>query len=353
MAGSFQTQRTRSVMVASSVDPANRQRDYDAIKSGAGLVFLDNRLVVRVSGDDRISFLHGMCTADVKSLAPGKLARALFLTEHAHVIADCFIYALEEHALWLEVEQPRWAAIREHLERFLVADDVELEELDMVGMLDVEGPASIDVVAESVGDAARKLGQWQHLKCDGFRVANLPRYGGPAFTLIAERAALASLAERTKQLRPEIRELNAQTLEAVRVENGLALIGRDTDERTLALEARLEPAIAFDKGCYVGQETIERATARGSLKRRLYGLRIAGNEMPSPGALVQLGSKQVGRLTSVAPSPAAGIIGLAILHHSAWAMGTRVSVIGDKGTISGFVCELPFGQCGPGATSEA
>ena len=62
MAGSFQTQRTRSVMVASSVDPANRQRDYDAIKSGAGLVFLDNRLVVRVSGDDRISFLHGMCT---------------------------------------------------------------------------------------------------------------------------------------------------------------------------------------------------------------------------------------------------------------------------------------------------
>src|SRR6516164_8544610 len=129
MAGSFQTQRTRSVMVASSVDPANRQRDYDAIKSGAGLVFLDNRLVVRVSGDDRISFLHGMCTADVKSLAPGKLARALFLTEHAHVIAGCFIYALQEQELWLEVERPRWAAIREHLERFLVADDVELEAL--------------------------------------------------------------------------------------------------------------------------------------------------------------------------------------------------------------------------------
>ncbi|MBV8055254.1 MAG: hypothetical protein JO071_08460 [Deltaproteobacteria bacterium] len=339
--------------MASSVDPADTQREYDAIKSSAGIRLLEDRLVVRVSGDDRISFMHGMCTADMKSLAPGKLVRALFLTEHAHVIADCFIYALQEQALWLEVERPRWTAIRKHLERFLVADDVELEELDTLGLLDIEGPASIEMAAGIAGDAVRELKQWQHLECDGFRIANLPRYGEPAFTLIAGRTALAALAVRMKQSRPEICELNARTLEIIRIENGLALIGTDTNERTLALEARLEPAIAFNKGCYVGQETIERATAHGSLKRRLYGVRIDGSEIPSPGALIQLEGKEVGRLTSVALSPATGIIGLAILHHSVWAAGTCVPVAGSQGTITGSVCDLPFRQMRPIAANEA
>jgi folate-binding Fe-S cluster repair protein YgfZ len=109
----------------------------------------------------------------------------------------------------------------------------------------------------------------------------------------------------------------------------------------LALEARLEPAISFNKGCYVGQETIERATAHGALKRRLFGIRILGDRIPLPGAPIQLAGKEVGRLSSVASAPA-GIIGLTILHHSAWAAGTRVAIVGEHGTIDGLVCDLPF-----------
>jgi folate-binding protein YgfZ len=335
------------------MDPIDKQLAYDAISSGAGMRLLEDRLVVRVSGDDRISFMHGMCTADVKSLAPGNVTRALFLTEHAHVIADAFLYALHEEALWLEVERPRWAAIREHLERFLVADDVELEELSTLAALDVEGPASSEAVAECFGDAARELKLWQHLERDGFHIANLPRHGGPAFTIIAGRTALAALVERIKQSRTAIRELDTETLQTVRIENGLALVGTDTDERTLALEARLEPAIAFNKGCYVGQETVERATAHGSLKRRLCGLRVTGNEMPKAGAMIKLDGKVVGHLSSVVRSPAAGIIGLAILHHSAWAVGTCVAIVAAKGEVSGLVCELPFQQPHSVAKDEA
>ena len=338
--------------MAFSVDAATMQREYDAIKSGAGMRLMDDRLVVRVSGDDRVSFMHGMCSADVKSLLPGKLARALFLTEHAHVVADCFIYALQEQVLWLEVERPRWPLIREHLERFLIADDVEFEELDTLGVLDIEGPASIGAVTGRFCETAHELEQWQHLKHDGFQIANLPRYGGPAFTVIAERTVLAATAERMKKSFPEIPELNARTLDIIRVENGIALIGTDTNERTLALEARLEPAIAFNKGCYVGQETVERATARGALKRRLYGLRFVTKDMPSIGASIQLGDKEVGHLTSIAPSPAAGIIGLAILHHSAWAVGTSVSLTGANGMVTGRVCELPFQELPPSGGAE-
>jgi folate-binding protein YgfZ len=151
---------------------------------------------------------------------------------------------------------------------------------------------------------------------------------------------------------PSLRELHADTLEMLRIESGLARVGTDTKERTLALEARLEPAISFNKGCYVGQETVERATAHGSLKRRLCGLRLTGNEMPNPGAAIKLAGKDVGYLSSVTRSPEAGIIGLAILHHSAWAAGTPVSVVTDKGTLTGVISELPFALAHSEITNE-
>ena len=329
-------------MACSSLSDPPRERE--ATEFAAAIHLLEDRLVVRVSGDDRISFMHGMCTADVKRLAPGELVRALFLTERAHLIADCFIFALQEQVLWLEVDRQCWPAVREHLERFLVADDVELEELGALRVIDVEGRGSTEVVAEFAGDAVRRLAPWQHLEKDGLLIAHLPRLGASAFTSIGPQTLLAAAAAQMKQSASGTGELTAETANAIRIKNGLALIGTDTDERTLALEARLEPAIAFNKGCYVGQETIERATAHGSLKRRLFGIRIIGEKMPSTGASIQLGGKEVGRLTSVAFSPATGIIGLAILHHSAWTANTRVMLSGKEGTIDGLVCDLPFSQ---------
>jgi folate-binding protein YgfZ len=199
----------------------------------------------------------------------------------------------------------------------------------------------------------RELKPWQHLTREGFLIAKLPRYGWSAFTIIAERTALISAAERMKWSHPAIRELHAETLEMLRIASGLARVGTDTNERTLALEARLEPAISFNKGCYVGQETVERATAHGSLKRRLCGVRVTGNEMPNPGAVIKVAGKDVGYLSSVACLPDAGVIGLGILHHSAWAAGTPVSVVTDKGTRSAVIAELPFAPPQSPITSEA
>src|SRR6185437_1954683 len=100
---------------------------------------LDDRLLVRVTGDDRVSFLHGMCTADVKQLAAGQVAAALFVTERAHLIAEVYLYALADSFL-LEVARDSWPRILSHLEKFLVADDVEFEPLDETRLLAVEGP---------------------------------------------------------------------------------------------------------------------------------------------------------------------------------------------------------------------
>ena len=311
------------------------EHEYSAIKTGAGFCRLDERLVIRVSGDDRVSFLHGMCTADIKGLALGQVAPALFVTEHSHVIADCFVYALAD-ALLIEIDRAKWPEVRTHLEKFLVADDVEMEELDW-SIIDCEGPNCVAMLAKDPHLTPPST-PWR-FDPDQL-IAQLPRFGAPAFTLLVPRDRESDALLANKGLV----ELSPATLEIIRIEHGIPRIGIDTTAKTLALEARLQRAISFSKGCYIGQETIERATARGGLKRKLCGLCVAGDVTPAAGSAIMLDDKPVGVLTSIARAPGLGVIGLAILHHSAWAAGTSVMLRAPAGNIIAHVENLPFGN---------
>ena len=311
-------------------------REYQAIKSGVGYRHLDDRLVIRVTGDDRAAFLHGMCTADIKGMVPGQVAPALFVTERAHIIRDFHAYALPD-ALLLEIDRDAWPAVRAHLEKFLVADDVEMEERETLVVIDCEGPASAATLCDA-GLLPAPLAAWRFAPPN--LLAHLPRLGGPAFTLLVERRVADDIL--TRLAAAGMTELGPEACEIVRIEHGLARVGIDTTDKTLALEARCEPAITLNKGCYLGQETLERATARGGIKRRLGGLKVEGGRVPAIGAAIMLADKPVGLLTSVAESPACGIIGLAIMHHSAWAEGTVVRLPGTDSEITARVAELPF-----------
>jgi len=313
------------------------EREYQAIMRGAGFCHLTDRQLIRIVGDDRVSFLHGMCTADIKGLKTGDVAPALFVTEHSHVIAECFVYALPD-TLILEVERERWEQIRAHLEKFLVADDVEMEELDW-SVIDLEGPVAAVEVASQFGSTPPT----ENWRFDPDRmIAHFPRYGAPSFSLLTDPSksdeALSALRSRES-----LTELTPATLDLLRIEKGIARVGVDTTEKTLALEAAFEFAISYNKGCYIGQETIERATARGGLKRKLCGLQITGDTAPVAGAPIKLDDKVIGNLTSIARSPELGVIGLAILHHSAWNDGTAVSIEGAM-PITATVSRLPFAK---------
>lgn len=317
--------------------------EYFALRNGAGIVTLADRLLIRAIGSDRVAFMHGMCSQDVKGLATGAVAPALILNERAHLIADLFLYA-EPDALLIEIDRRLWPAARDHLERLLVADDVEFETLGETAVLDLEGPLSARAAAAIAGGGVADLAEWRHVAADGLTIANLPRNGTQAYSIIASRTIIDDLLARILGAteRPEAARVAPETLEIIRVENGRARVGIDTNEKTIALEARLEGAISFSKGCYVGQETIERATARGGIRKKLFGLRIAGERTPAPGAAVIHQEKEVGRLTSVVRSPRFGAIGLAIIHQQAWAPGAMVAVHADNGEFSGIVSELPF-----------
>lgn len=314
---------------------ASIMADYQAIKTGAGCRRLESRLLVRVTGDDRVSFLHGMCTAGIKGMTAGQVAPALFVTERAHLIADFFAYVLSD-AFLLEIEGTEWPSVRAHLEKFLVADDVEFEELTQFVVIDVEGPQAPAILASTIG-AAPELWRIDQARM----VASVPRFGLPALTILAQSEAAGGLLESFETAGVRV-PINAEALEIMRIEKGIARVGVDTSDKTLALEARLEPAISLRKGCYIGQETLERATARGGIKKRLSGLRIAEGPPIGSGAAITLDEKPVGILSSVAQSPQFGTIGLAILHHSAWDEGARVEIHDRTGIVEAVVTGLPF-----------
>ena len=316
-------------MSASTSDSSS----YDAVIRSAGVLVLDTRILVRVTGDDRASFFHGMCSADVKGSKPGTILPALFLTEHAHVIAEAFIWVISD-ALILDIDADAWERTRSHLEHLLVADDVEFEDARELAIIDVEGPAATAATSAPATP-------WSFIEQGGSLVGNLPRFGGPAASVIAPRGSIESTIGEVLAKAPGSRRIDASVLEIIRIENGVARVDLDTADKTIALEVRLNRSISFNKGCYLGQETIERATTRGGLKKRMFGLKFNHESVPATGAVLTLEAKEVGRVTSAVRSPRFGAVGLAILHHSAWTPGTELKVSEDGAAI---VTELPFAQ---------
>jgi folate-binding protein YgfZ len=313
--------------------------EYVAATEAVGVRILGERRVVRVVGDDRVSFFHGMCSADVKGAAPGTILPALFLTEHAHLITDFFIWVTKD-ALLLDIDEAAWTRSREHLERLIVADDVEFEESEVSRVIDLEGRRAPDAAA-IVAAGANSLGEWRFVKSDGVVIGNLPRLGGPAYTILAPENRAEAIVNQIARDVPGTGRIGDATAELLRIENGIARAGVDTTDKTIALEARMNRAISFNKGCYLGQETIERATARGGLKKKLFGLKFNDGSVPERGAALNLDGKEVGRVSSIALSPRFGAIGLAILHHSAWQLGTTLTVEGSPSSAAK-VIELPF-----------
>lgn len=319
------------------------EADYRALTAGVGYRLMEERMLVRMVGDDRVPFLHGMCSNDIAGLKPGMVAPALLMTEHAHVLADLYVWARPDNLL-IETDRALWPQAHAQLEKFLVADDVEMEELTAMAVIDIEGPAAGQAIGAVSGEQAGALAPWHYIEDGDISIANIPRFGRPAFTVLIEASRVAQfIADLIRAAAATgIRPVSRTALETLRIENGIARVGVDTGEKTIALEARLQSAISFNKGCYVGQETVERATARGTLKKRMFGLRIEGARLPETDAAVSLDGKEVGRVTSAAISPRLGVLGLAILHHSAWTAGTGVAIKDSIGELKAVVSELPF-----------
>lgn len=263
------------------------------------------RRIAWVEGPDAPALLHGLLTADIAALPVGSATRSLVLTTQGHLVAQMAVARDADHAFTLLLD-PYPAAdgvaviAAHHVSedalvlgpedaRVLVATDDLIPLLSGAGDLQVPGliPGTVEVLADDPAQLATDHG-------------------------IA--------------LSPDA------ALEALRVACGAAATGIDTGERTLVQEALLDASVSFDKGCYLGQETVARLHYRGHANRRLARIALDGPAAPGDPVTAADGAVPVGEVTSVAEVPGTGWMALAMVRHEV-PDGTSVGVDGTQGRL--------------------
>ncbi|MGE0822831.1 MAG: aminomethyltransferase family protein [Candidatus Binatia bacterium] len=324
--------------------------EYHAVRETVGLIDLSFRTQVRMTGEDRVSFLQGMVSNDVKALMPGRGCPATFLTEQGRIVADLRIYALET-ALLLDMDARIQEKTTEALSHFIIADDVEMEDLSaQQTTLSLQGPAAARVLT-TVGVSLDIPEPLQHKEVDltgvPVRLVHVSDTGEDGYEMLIP----TEQAEHVWQVLLKagesfgIRPVGLAALHMLRVEAGIPWYGLDMDEKRLVLEVGLDRVISFKKGCYLGQEVVERASARGHVNRKLSGLVIQSETLPESGAKVFYDSQEVGWLTSVAHSPRfQQPIALAYIRREHLTPGTQLRIDSDGTPVIAEVTTLPFSR---------
>lgn len=249
---------------------------------------------LRVTGADRTGFLHGQCTNDIKKLSAGESCYAAFLNAKGKMRGEGHIICLPD-AFLLETS----AGLQASLEKFVVTEDVVIE------------------------DVSASLGEWLVV---GNAQVSLPldavKFAHPLGTGVISATPLVST-------------LSAEQLEVLRVEAAVPLWGADMDENTIPNEAGLEArAINYEKGCYIGQETIARIKTYGHVNRHLVQLKLAGGSVPARGTKVIAGDKEVGAVTSAVQSARyAAPVALGYVRRELAKAGAAVTVGGNQAEV--------------------
>lgn len=302
-----------------------------AARGGVALLDASFREWIRVTGEDRASFLHGMVTNEVEKLPVGSATYAAMLTPKGAMVADARLFKREEELL-LDVEPGHGAKVREFLDKYLISEDAELHEASAeLSLLTLGGPRVPELLAA--------LG----LELPELNASRAGALGGVAVTLLGNPVVLANgvdvvvpregVAAAYHALKAAgaslgLAPLGVEAFEALRVEAGVPRYGADMDDKTIPLEANLERAIHYKKGCYIGQEVIARATFRGHMNRKLVGL-LLGEQRPAARTELFSGEKKVGWVTSVVRSSKVGQeIALGYVHRDFLAPGTKLAVAG-------------------------
>jgi glycine cleavage system T protein len=323
--------------------------EYRAVRQGVGLCDLSPRGLVRVTGSERQRFLHAMVSNDTASLRPGEGRYATFLTHKGKLVADFVVYAETESYL-LDMQPDAVRPFIEAIEPFVISEDVTFhDESATWGLLSLQGPQAAHLLALALAQQPPELAPYAHTHCSlaghDLRLICRSHTGELGYELLAPLESLPALWAALWPHREACdgAAVGLETLEVVRIEAGIPLYGHDMTDETMPLEANLEHAISYTKGCYIGQEVIARLESRGHVNRKLVGLLLKGTALPASGATIVAADREVGWITSATYSPARQQnIALAYLRREVWAPGTAVEISSPGATIGATVVQLPF-----------
>ena len=295
---------------------------YESLTTGAAFIDLSRRGRIRVTGEDRTRLLHAMTTNHVQQMKPGDGIYAFFLNAQGRILADAVVLCFEDHFL-LDTEPGTRRSVYEHLDQYIIADDVTLEDItDQTFSLGLEGPKATDAAARCGMEAPHH--RFAHVESNELVAANVAATGSHGFRIYGT-------IERKEEVIASMEGAGAiaasdEDAEIVRIENFVPRYGCDITEHTLPQETQQMHALHFQKGCYLGQEIVERIRSRGHVNRLLMGFRIDGaGKPPAPGAKLMLEGQAAGEVTSSAVTPDA-VFGLAYIRTQ-WAKSGAMAEI--------------------------
>jgi folate-binding protein YgfZ len=316
--------------------------EYHQVRTGAVLFDRSHHGKIQVSGPDAPTFLHNLCSNDVKSLKPGSGCESFLTTAKAKVVAHIYVWRTTEAEpqFWLDTGPSTASTVLKHLDHYLISEQVELTDRTRdFAQLHLTGPSAGAVLQQFRGNGPSQGEVTFH---------DHSFLGVPGYDVLCPSSNGASIWQAL--LQAGATPAGQEAYEILRIEAGMPRQGVDMDEERFVVEiGRIKQAISYTKGCYLGQEPIVMARDRGHVNRLLVGLRIAGPLAVPSGAKVYRDGAEVGAVTSSAVSPRLGSIALAYLRRGSWDASTEVQVAADSENRNASVASLPFEGAGAGS----
>jgi folate-binding protein YgfZ len=317
------------------------EKEYRAATEAVALLDTNWHAIFTLAGRDRVKYLHAVSSNDIRSLAEGQGTLALLLNPQGRILAELAVYALAEKLLVLS-----HASLREQtlatLRKYVIGSQVQIEDLtDKLGSMAVEGPSAVEIATEVLGVAIGEVAEssLREITVEGVPCYALrrPYFGKGAVEILARREVLPALWGRLLAAVGEHsgEPVGMRALNSLRLEAGIPWFPADFNDGMIPHEAAIENThISFNKGCYTGQEIVERVRSRGHVNRKRVSLKFSTQAPPATGTKLRAGEADVGFVTSAAYSPAAGsAIGMGYVRREHFAPGSVVEFEGGTAEV--------------------
>jgi len=261
------------------------------------------RTIIEVSGEDRVSFLHNLCTNDVRRLEPGRGCEAFFTNVQGKILCHALLFCRAD-SIVIHATDGHAQTLLPHLDKYLIREDVVLSDLSDSSVFLLTGPTAKNFLQQHEVPSDLEVLAHCETDLDGARVQvrRAPLVQVPCFILSCGQEHTTKLQNFLHNA--SIHRVDADIFEIVRIENGFPSSGCDITAENFPQEVgRDQLAISFTKGCYLGQETVARIDALGHVNRYLVSLQFDGSDVPPKATELKNENEVVGKVTSACFSP--------------------------------------------------
>jgi len=315
--------------------------EYGFLRESVGVVDKNYRAYLSFTGPDRVRYLNAILTNNIKELAENRGSVSLFLNPQGHIQAEIETYALAEELFCVSYAMIRTRLI-EGLEKYIIMDDVRLsDQTEEYATLAVEGPKAAELAAGLTGVDFGGMGELEsrEVSVRGFpcRVIRRSPGGAGGAEFLAKRGEIETLWKVVVEAaqRRGGGPAGYAALNAVRLEQRIPWFGTDFGEKQIPHEAGLQDShISYTKGCYTGQEIVERVRSRGQVNRVRVSMRFDAAENVAANAALLVEGKEVGFVTRTGFSPGMNAwIGMGYVRRENAGVGTKMEVKGGTATV--------------------